>query len=179
LAAIALNDRTGVIEMDVAASQYQASVSDVDNDQAMLQLGVLPRSGIALLEEPIGHDGTLSMKPDAGDFLKWIRSEHAHIALSFPPKSLKAVLHSSDIWLPLIYLAGDTSVQLLLNMVSSYLYDRAKGALKGEEPRVHLSLLYEDKASKKVKRLDYEGSAAGVRKLIDNFDANNFFNSSP
>lgn len=169
----------GGIEMDVNASECQSSVSDVNNDQALLQLGVLPRSGIALLQEPIGHDGTLGMKPDAGDFLKWVRSQHPDIALAFPSKSPKAVLHSSDIWLPLIYLASDTSVQLFLNMLSSYLYDRAKGALRGEESRVHLSLIYEDKVSKKVKRFEYEGSSADVKKLMDKFDANNFFNDAP
>lgn len=80
--------RQGVTMIGGIACHYKASVIDVTDDQALLQISERPQSGIALLQEPIGHGGTLGLKPDSGDFLKWIRSEYSGISLTFPPKSL-------------------------------------------------------------------------------------------
>lgn len=164
--------------MGVPRQQRGVSVTDLEETELLHRLERLPSSGIAFLPERVGVDGTIGMKPDYGDFMKWMGANHKQTALTLPPHSPKAVLRSSDIWLPLIYLASDTSVQVFLNMAASYLYDRAKGMLKSDGPCVHLSIIYEDDSTRTRKHLEFNGSADDLQKLMKKFDANQFFDDA-
>ena len=134
--------------------------------------------GVRFVPEPFG-DSTASLKADAGDFAKWMRSEHPDLPISLPDSVPKIVLHGADVWLPLIYLAGDTSMQVLLNMAASYLYDKAKGALKTDLPRVHISVMYQDKKLGKTKKFEFSGDQDALAKAIKRFDLDNFFDDRP
>lgn len=164
--------------MNLIQSHCETSVVDVIDDAAYRRFVEGLTTGVAFLPEPVGQDGTYGLKPDYGDFLKWMAATHPQVALTLPPESPKVVLRSADIWLPLAYLAGDTSVQIFLNMAASYLYDCSKGILKGDAPRVHLSVVYEDRHTGKTKRLDFTGDADELNKVIKKFDPNNFFSDA-
>jgi len=135
-------------------------------------------SGVRLVAEPFG-DSTSSLKADAGDFAKWMRSERPELSVSLPESTPKIVLHGADVWLPLIYLAGDTSMQVFLNMAASYLYDKAKGALKSDKPRVHMSVMYQDKRLGRTKKFEFSGDQEALARAIKRFDLDNFFNDGP
>lgn len=136
-------------------------------------LGANP-SGLVMLAEPWGDRPEPVMRQDAGDFVKWLKVNAPSIPVEVRKTEQRLFLQSGDCWLPLAFLASDVSVQIYLNMVASYLYDKLKGALKGEKPRVHLSAVYEDKANNTVKRFDFEGNIEALQRVIKRFDLNKF-----
>lgn len=131
------------------------------------------------MPEPHSADDPPSLSSDFGDFAKWVQLQDPSIPLSIPDNTPKLLLRNADIWLPLVYLASDTSVQVLLNMASSYLYDKAKGALRHEKPRVHMRAVYQDKQAGRTKKFEFSGDAEDLAKAIKKFDLNNFFDDTP
>jgi hypothetical protein len=135
------------------------------------------RAGIRFIPESFGGSAS-SLKADSGDFAKWLRSQHPTLPITFPDSVPKIVLHGADVWLPLVYLAGDTSMQVFLNMAASYLYEKAKGALKTDHPRIHMSVVYQDKKQGKTKKFEFSGDQEALAKAIKRFDLDNFFNDA-
>lgn len=162
--------------------QAAVSVVDLGDDVAYRSFRADGESGLACIPEPVGgeEESAVALKADGGDFLKWLATSHPEVNVTWPrPETPKVVLRSGDIWLPLVFLASDTSVQLFLNLAASYLYDRMKDGLKGDVPRVRLSAVYEDRKSRKTKRLDFSGDAQALRAVMKRFDADNFFRDAP
>jgi hypothetical protein len=165
--------------MDTLRFTPRTSVTDVVDDTGHRQFLATCSTGIAFVPEPIGDQDVLGLKADYGDFSKWLAAEHPRLVVTVPPDTSKIILHNADIWLPLVYLAADTSIQVFLNMVASYLYERAKGALKNEQPgRVHLSAEYQDWRAGKTKRLEFSGDSDALAKVIKRFDLKNFFDET-
>lgn len=111
---------------------------------------------------------------DAGDFTKWLKRNHPVIPVSMNKGDGILDLRSSDIWMPLVFLASDVSVPIFLNLVSNYVYDRMKGALKNDKARVHLDVIYRDEKSGVTKEFRYEGFIEDLQKVIKKFDLNQF-----
>lgn len=162
--------------MDHLEFHPSATVKSIEDDADFLAFLTNESHGLAFVPEPQSHGGVPGLNSDFGDFAKWARETSPNFQVSAPKNVPKIILRNSDIWLPLAYLAGDTSVQIFLNMVASYLYDRAKGSLKNERPRVHLSVMYQDKTAGKTKRFDFSGDSDALGKAIKRFDLNEFFN---
>lgn len=135
--------------------------------------------GLRFVPEPYSPDTLPSLPLDSGDFAKWVRQHNPSLAISIPTATPKVLLRNADIWLPLVYLASDISVQVFLNMAASYLYDKAKGSLKNEQPRVHMRAVYQDKQSGTTKEFEFHGDADALAKAIKKFDLNNFFDEAP
>lgn len=131
--------------------------------------------GISMVASRHGNDQMLAIHSDGISFAKWIKSHNPDIHVSVDSSPPKLLLRSEDIYLPLVFLASDVAFPVYLNLVSSYLYDRMKGALKGEVARVHMSAEYEDQATGKIKRFSFEGDADALAKAIKRFDLNRFF----
>ena len=137
------------------------------------------RVGLRFIAEAQYGGSPASLKADFGDFAKWIRLHQSDLIIQIPKGTPKIALHGADVWLPLIQLATDTSMQIFLNMAASYLYDRAKGALKTDTPRVHMSVIYLDKKQGKTKKFEFSGDNEALAKAIKRFDLDNFFRDSP
>ncbi|MCX7070528.1 MAG: hypothetical protein NTW01_05975 [Gammaproteobacteria bacterium] len=137
------------------------------------------RTGLRFIAEAQYGGSPASLKADFGDFAKWIRLQKPDLIIQIPQGTPKIALHGADIWLPLIQLAADTSMQVFLNMVASYLYDRAKGALKTDVPRVHMSVIYQDKKQGTAKKFEFSGDNEALAKVIERFDLDNFFRDGP
>jgi hypothetical protein len=116
------------------------------------------------------------LPPNAGDFAKWLRAKNPSLSVQVIQTDKRLLLHSGDYWLPLVFLASDVSVQIYLNMVASFLYDKLKGALKGEPPpRVHLSAEYvETPDGTVIKRFNFDGDMDALDRAKKLFDANKF-----
>jgi len=164
--------------MDQIAHHLTTTVTDVSDAAAFHEVGERVVSGLAFLPEPSSSGDVLYLKPDYGDFMKWVVTTHPELKLALPPHHPKLVLHSADIWLPLMYIARDTSMQVLLGLITNYLYDRMKGGLKSDRPIIAFSIVYEDRMAQKTKRLDFKGAAEDLAKVMKKFDANNFFDGS-
>lgn len=165
--------------MNILRYEPRTTVRDVENDTNYLQFLSEVHADIAFVPQPMGEQDKPGLLSDYGDFMKWLAAEQPNISISVPSNTQKIILRSAEIWLPLAYLASDTSVQIFLNMVASYLYDRAKGGLKEEKARVNFSVEYQDKNVGKTKRLEFSGDVEALEKAIKRFDINNFFNDAP
>lgn len=155
-----------------------AAVRDVDNDSDFRSFISAGAKGIRFVPEPLGHQGTIGLQSDFGDFAKWLAQRHPEVPATVAADAPRVVLRNSNVWLPLIHLAADTSVQIFLNLAASYLYDRAKGALKHETPKINLSIVYLDKSAGKTKRFEFSGDAEALHKAVKRFDLNNFFDDT-
>jgi hypothetical protein len=131
--------------------------------------------GLTIVPEPWKDYPEPVLPPDAGDFAKWLRANATSVSVRVAETDKRLVLHSAEIWLGLAFLASDVSVQIYLNMVANYLYDRLKGALKGETSRVHFSVEYEETPNGGViKRFNFAGDVDALKKVIKRFDLNRF-----
>ena len=154
------------------------TVSTLEDD-AEYKAFLLEGQGLRFVPEPYRPESPLSLVSDFGDFAKWVRQHNPSLPISIPTATPKLLLRNADVWLPLVYLAGDTSLQVFLNMAASYLYDKSKGSLKSEQPRVHMRAVYQDKQSGKTKKFEFSGDADSLAKAIKKFDLNNFFDETP
>lgn len=159
--------------MSVLEHKDIAEVVDVTDDTAYRQFAA-SNKGLALVPEEYGEKNELLLKSDGGDFTKWLRAAHPDVPAVVQGQAPKLVLRSGDYWLPLVFLASDIALPVYLNIVASYLYEKMKGALKNDPTRVHLSVMYEDKESGKVKRFNFEGDAEALQKAIKKLDLNKF-----
>ncbi len=149
------------------------SVSDVTDDIEYRRFAEESAKGIRLIPN---HTG--SLEADYGDFVKWLRAEQPTFSVDYPKDATKIILHGADTWLPLILLAGDTSMQVFLNMLASYLYDRAKGRLRTDKQRIHFSVMYQNKPEGVLKKFEFSGDADALTKAVKRFDLNNFFDDA-
>ncbi len=85
-----------------------------------------------------------------------MRKNNPNINIEVQKADKRLLLRSGDYWLPIVFLARDITLPLYLNIVANYLYEKMKGALKGEKARVHLSAIYEDSSKDLTKKFDFE-----------------------
>lgn len=130
--------------------------------------------GVLMVPEEYGEIDHPVLKPDAGDFAKWLRVSHPEIQVGILEAD-HLILRSSDFWFPLVFLASNVGLPLYVNLVSNYLYDKLKGALRNDKPRIHLSAEYEEPESGLVKRFNFEGDIDSFRKIVQKIDLNQFF----
>ncbi len=147
---------------------------NVEDATAFLAFATKHSSGIEMVAEQYGEGQQVAVKSNVGHFAKWLRVNNPELNIVLEPKVPKLVLRSGDIWLPLAFLASDIGLPIYLNLVASYLYDRMKGALKGESTRVHFCAEFEDKANGRIKRFTFDGDADALKNVIKRFDVNGF-----
>src|SRR5690348_1577776 len=117
--------------MSVLEPKDTAEVVDVTDDAAYRQFAA-SKKGLALIPEEYGEKKEVLLKSDGGDFTKWLRAAHPRVSVVVQGQAPKLVLRSGDYWLPLVFLASDIVLPVYLNIVASYLYEKMKGALKGD-----------------------------------------------
>lgn len=147
----------------------------IEDDTAFRAFAAKNPSGLEMLAEEYGETKQVVLKPDAGDFAKWLRAYDPSVKVALNTKAPILVLRSSDVWLAFAFLANDIALPIYLNLVASYLYEKMKGTLKGETTRVHLCAEYEDKVHGKIKQFSFEGDVEALQKAIKQFDLNKFF----
>ncbi len=155
-------------------SKEVCEVVPVENEDDILSLVkgydqkliVIPDKGSA--EKPY-------VKSTAGDFAKWLQKNNPQIDIALPKEAAKLQLRSNEIWLPLVFLSQDVALPIYLNIVCSYLYDKMKGALKGDVARVDLSVVFKDEKKGVLKKFNFSGDAETLQKTIKKMDLNQFF----
>ena len=131
-------------------------------------------SGFLMVPERHGDSEALVLPFHAGDFEKWVRGHRSDVAVSSDRAEGRLIRRANDVWLPLVYLAEDIALPVFLGLVTSYLYDKMKGALRGDRTRVHLSVEYKDARAGVVKRFDFEGDAEALNETLKQFDVDRF-----
>ena len=151
------------------------NIETVDNDGEFSEFLRSNSCSLLLLPEKYRDCDEPVMKDDAGDFSKWLIQNKPELNVEVRKADKRLVLHSNDYWLPLVFLASDVTLPFYLNLVASYVFDRMRGALRGEHARVHFEALYEDKKKGKMKKFSFHGDMDKLQKIIDRFDVGNFY----
>lgn len=160
--------------MDIFDNKEVCSVNKVDDATEFLEFQKTGSFDLAIVPEPYnGHD-ELVMKPDAADFAKWLRINQPDMKVELRQTDRHLALCSASYWLPLVYLATDITLLDYLHLVVSYIYDRAKGLLAGEQPRVHLDVMYQDEKDRVTKRFRFDGDGDALKSTIKQIDINKF-----
>lgn len=152
------------------------TVTELAPDSDLIATAQAHRAGLLIIPEANSFDGSLAHSSDAGDLKKWIKEHHPEINLVWEKADSTLFLRSGDFWLPLVVLANDITIQVYLNLVASYLYDRMKGMFATRNPRVEMSAIYHDGATNKTKRFDFKGDTESFSKAVKKFDLNEFLN---
>lgn len=146
----------------------------IDDDKEFREFLDSNPHGLVLVPRPYqGCDGVV-LSADGADFSKWLRdfSPELNVEVRKPDRLID--LHSIDYWFPVVFLASNVTLPVYLNLVASYLYDRMKGALKGEKSRMRIKAIYEDQKEGVTKKFIFEGDVDALKKSIKRFDVNKF-----
>ncbi|MDI6815787.1 MAG: hypothetical protein QME41_01150 [Actinomycetota bacterium] len=133
-------------------------------------------TGLVMVPEEFGESKELVISDDGMFFAKWLKMHNPEVNVEVRKADKMLALRSSDYWFPLVYLANDIALPIFLGLVANYLYDKMKGALKGEIARVQLSAEFEDQTTGTIKRFNFEGDTEALQKAIKQFDLNEFLN---
>jgi len=149
-------------------------LKDVSDGEAFSSVQSMCQSGISIMKEQYPDCSEPILKPESGDFAKWLRSNHSQINLVYEKPGKRLLLRGNDYWMPLVFLASDISLPIYLNLVSSYVYEKMKGSLPHEKARVHVEVVFQDKKNGVLKSFKYEGDINGLEKSVGKFDINKF-----
>lgn len=122
------------------------------------------KSGIMFIPEETA-DYKKAYSTDMFDFIKYLRTEKPGIQIH-SVDALAHIRHSSDIWIPLVLIAQDTTVQVFLGLLVNYIYDCIKGSLKNDNTTVHFSTEYINKKSGVVNKLVFSGSLPALKEVL-------------
>jgi hypothetical protein len=128
-----------------------------------------------MIPEVFGDSPKPALRSAGGDFAKWLRHNAPTIPVEVQKSDQRLVLRSADYWLPLVFLAGDVALPMYLNLVSNYIYEKMKGALKGDRTRIRFSAMYQDVSTGVIKRFDFDGDRESLKQAIKKLDPNAFF----
>jgi len=160
--------------MDIFDDKDISEENDLEDDQQFREYLKSGSRGLLFVHEPVGEIDDIVAKPDTGEFVKWIKKNNPEVPIETKKYNKQLVLHSNDFWLPIVFLASDVTLPIYLNLVASYLYDKSKSLLKGEQNRVHFSAVYEDRNTGSTKKFVFDGNEEALQKTIKKFDVNKF-----
>jgi hypothetical protein len=159
--------------MSLLEPRNVAEVATLEDDADFRDFMSREPKGLMIVPEPYGGS-TLAMRESAGDFAKWLKLQSPTVPVEVRQPGDRLVLRCGDYWLPLVFLASDVALPVYLNLVANYIYDKMKGALKGDKARVRLSAVFEDRDAGITKRFDFDGDPDTLAKTIKRFDLNRF-----
>lgn len=163
--------------MNENEEDYNYSTTDFNLEEYLERLQTnydYEQTGILLLPNEnwrqLGHPVFM---PETSNLLKWV-TQNPSIEVDICRVEMDEIriadLRSYDIWLPILYIFGDTSFQLTLNIVANYIYDRMRGLLPNEDPKIHLEILNEEDGV--IRRFTYDGSATDLKQIAKKVDLN-------
>ena len=140
------------------------SFVEIENNDFELFIQINPK-GIMCIPRNIGTDSPQSLlEPDTFRFAKWLKLKNEDVNIAIGKADGIKSLHSHDFWMPIVFLSNDVTFQVFLGLVSNYIYDCLKGALKHDKSNVHLEVYYKD--SNNTKKFTYSGSIEGLNIII-------------
>ena len=159
--------------MDKFENNTVCTVTDIDDATDYLEFRQKGAFDLAFVPEPHYREDELLYQPGTAAFREWLQTNKPDLNVEMREGYKHLVFKSAaDIWLPLVYLAADVTLQYYLTLVVSYINDRAKRLLVGEQFRVHLDVEYIEEGDKKEKRLHFDGTGDDLQKVIEKIDVN-------
>ena len=158
--------------MDIFDHDDEAKVTEISDDQEFRAFVHGGGKGILCRTQVL--DDSDGLMPETYRFAKWMRSKRADVHIDVTASEGTHVLKSSEYWMPLVFLASNVSLPMFIGLITSYVYDMAKGRLQHQPQTIHTQVFYQDEATKKTKKFTYSGSVEGLEKTFEHFDINAF-----
>lgn len=117
------------------------------------------------------NDNEFYFAQESISFIKFCRQndpDHSYDLLADHDIQVRS-LHSFDIWMPIIWVASSVLLPFVINMVSSYVYDKLKGREK-EEAKVDVTFIVKDDHGEKT--IHYSGDAKTFKESFEKIDIN-------
>ncbi len=146
-------------------NEYQISAYEAHDEYQVFSTN--NPAGVRLVATPYDESNRLSLTSHAGDFRKWLQQEKPLINVELQKPAILVDHHSVDIWRGLFYIGRDLVLPVFLGLISAYLYDKMRGALRGDRSHVHLTVIYTDHKDGVCKKLVFDGDADAFAKLIE------------
>lgn len=104
-------------------------------------------------------------------FVKFCRQNHPENSIDLLADSDIQIrsLHSFDIWMPIIWVAGNILLPIAINLVSDYIKEKLKGREK-EDAKVDVTFIV--KRDGEEKSLHYSGDAKTFKDAFEKIDLN-------
>lgn len=117
------------------------------------------------------EEGEFYFSDDTVDFIKYCRSSQSEYGVDLLAEGNIRVrsLHSLTIWLPVIRIAELVLLPVVLNLISSYIFDKIKGK-EHDKPQVDVDIMI-DKGKRNVK-IHYRGDATTFKESFEKIDIN-------
>jgi len=135
-----------------------------------------PKGILCVPESLVGLSQYNVVMPETYRFTKWINKKRKDITINVAQSEGTKSLNSNDFWMPIVFLASDVSLPVFLNLVSSYIYDLMKGALKHDKANIHLKTFFRDDRAAVTKTLSYSGPAEKFLQIAKDGNLDKFIN---
>jgi hypothetical protein len=115
-----------------------------------------------------------AFQPDTLSFYKYAKqnSKDLEVELFENEGEIRTLaLHSFDIWLPTIWIGCTVLLPFVINLTSSYVFEKLKGREK-EEVTVQLRVEIENREKGKSASILYKGSEQGLRESFKKININ-------
>ena len=115
-------------------------------------------------------DGEYYYAQETINFLKYSRQTNQKLTIDILPDGDIKVrsLHSSDIWMPFLWIGSSIVLPLLVNLVSNYIWDKIRGR-EQENSNIHVTIMVQQ--GQNSKELQYNGD---VKNFIETFEKIDF-----
>lgn len=164
-----MSTRRELLPMNDAPQTTGPKFSDTEVSTEILAF-LLGRRGIRIVPDGSfrGFKGPVH-QPEAYNLAKWIRQKEQSISVEIDDAPV-VDLRSVDCWLPLVFLATDVALPFYINLVAAYVYDRARGALKHDQPTVHVKAVHRNEKTGVTKLFSYDGPVDGLKACAKKID---------
>lgn len=160
-----MNDTLKITNESYPALEYLQSEyfsNDMQNKLDVTDIIAIPQKYV---------DGEFYFAQETVDFIKFCRQNddaHSFEILSNGDLKIRS-LHSFDIWMPIIQIAGEALLSVAIGLVTNYIYDKLKGREK-EEAKVDITMVVKRKGEDKT--IHYNGDAKTFKETFEKIDLN-------
>lgn len=132
--------------------------------------GPIDNFGCIVLPSPYNENACYYAQ-ETIDFVKFFQEVNEKISIALLNNEDVKVrsLHSFDIFMPIIWIAENTLLPIIVGIVSAYIFDKMKGR-ESEEANVDLSFVVE--RGNETKIIHYKGSAREFGEKFSQIDLN-------
>lgn len=159
--------------MSIEVTDCEFNIKDIVQKSDLNQTTKDKLTNSAIIVLPISFPNSVqrgNFASETPNILKYIRSTHPEIDVGLfenPGEEKIQILQAADIIFPTFFIdiAKEYTNQILIAIISSYLYDKLKGDPNRDKKRVKTQIIYEDSETKITKHVSYEGPVSGLKDI--------------
>ena len=136
---------------------------DLDNDSSFKEYLRTNPTGLKIV--PIRRDNGFAEHVWTDEFVEWLRKKK-NINVDYEECTIKLILGSNELLLPLVFLADDITLSMYLNMVADYVYERLSNTTLSESALVKFEVIYKEQTTGETEHIRFSGSKEKLSSVI-------------